>query len=221
MKNNLKRDQIHPHQVDNWLKNFAEEEKLTMNLKVHRFYLNKKTYQILAGANENRIRIYLGIEKNKEQGKYRLCAFAVSAFLLGSGEVYIDYESPVFKLGIHNEDFSSKTNEVIECIRLYRSWRNGEIETNSDSNFRKYIYPNAYLLTKYELHDVFNLQNHENATIDFGIAKAMHIMISTEKVISGENVPKDTLSTDVDSSPVFDYGTFCPPQCDEGSIYNS
>ncbi|NQU54267.1 MAG: hypothetical protein HQ522_17200 [Bacteroidetes bacterium] len=88
----LKRDQLPPQKANNWRKSLKEEEKLTLNLKIPQIVLQKETYKILAGDNENRVRIYLGLEPEKKNGKLELCAYAVSAFLLGSGDVYVDYE---------------------------------------------------------------------------------------------------------------------------------
>ena len=212
MNSKLKRDEIPLKQAQNWRRNFKEEEKLTFNLIVPQIILKKETYKKLAGENENRIRIYLGLESEKENGKFKLCAFAVSAFLLGSGDVYADYETPVFKLGKANEDFSANTADVIESIRRYRSWRAGELDSeNETAAFRKYIYPNAYLLTKFELHEIFNVQDKKEAQIEFGISKTMNAMISP--VVVESRVVDD-------QSEVFDFSQLCPPYCDERSIYN-
>jgi len=213
MNSNLKRDEIPLKQAQNWRKNFKEEENLTFNLIVPQIILEKGTYKKLAGENENRIRIYLGLESEKENGKFKLCAFAVSAFLLGSGDVYADYETPVFKLGKANEDFSANIVDVIESIRRYRSWRAGELDSkNETAAFRKYIYPKAYLLTKFELHGIFNIQDKKEAQIEFGISKTMNAMISPVVV--------ESRAVD-DQSEVFDFSQLCPPFCDENSIYNS
>lgn len=212
MTSKLKRDQLPKDKAINWRKNIKEEEKLTLNLKVSHFVLQRETYKILAGENENRVRIYLGLEPEKKEGKHELCAFAVSAFLLGSGDVYVDYETPVYKLNKKNEDFSKSTKEVIESIRRYRSWRAGEIEPEAEgAAFRQYIYPNGYLMTKYELHEIFNVQNKPEAQIEFGISKTMNVMISPTVV--------ETRALE-DDSDVFDFAETCPPICDEGSPYN-
>jgi hypothetical protein len=127
--------------------------------------------------------------------------------------VYTDYETPVFKLGKVNENYSLKTNEVIESIRRFRKWRSGEIDGNNElAAFRKYIYPNAYLLTKFELHEIFNNQNKTEAQIDFGISKTMNLMLYASV---DENRSED------DKSEVYNQGGLCPPTCDERSIYNS
>ncbi len=213
MTSKLKRDQIPPQEAINWKNSIEEEKKLTFNLEVHQIILQKETYKSLAGENENRLRIYLGIESINENGKLELCAFAVSAFLLGSGDVYVDYETPVFKLEKQNVDFSMKREEVIDSIRRYRSWRLGELDAeNETAIFRKYIYPNAYLLTKYELHEIFNIQNKNAAILEFGISKTMNVMISPEV---------DKVSPDEGESNVFNYCSLCPPDCDDRSIYNS
>jgi len=212
MASKLKRDEIPPRQAENWRKNFQEEKNLTFNLIAPIISLQKETYKILAGENENRIRIYLGLEPEKVDGKYKLEAFAVSAFLLGSGDVYVDYETPVFKLEKQNIDYSSKTDVVVDMIKRYRLWRSGELEADDPlAAFRKYIYPNAYLLTKFELHDIFNVQNKPEAQIEFGISKTMHTMIYPE--VNEERATDDT-------SEVFDFTGLCPPICGEGSIYN-
>jgi hypothetical protein len=213
MGSNLKRDQIPPKQAENWRRNFAEEQKNTFNLIVPQILLQKETYKKLAGENENRLRIYLGLETETENGRYVLCAYAVSAFLLGSGDVYVDYETPVYKLGVKNENYSDRSKLVIESIRNYRKWRLGELDPEAaDAAFRKYIFPNAYLFTKYELHEIFNVQAKTEAQIEFGISKTMNIMISPDV--------KESKSFE-DDGEVFDHATPCPPSCDEGSIYNS
>jgi len=212
MASNLKRDEIPPKQAENWRKSFNDEMKLTFNLISPVIILQKDTYKKLAGENENRIRIYLGLEPEKQDGKYKLAAFAVSAFLLGSGDVYVDYETPVYKLEKQNIDYSSKTGEVVDMIKRYRQWRSGEIDGDDPlAVFRQYIYPKAYLLTKFELHDIFNVQNKAEAQIEFGISKTMQIMIYP-------NVDESRALDD--QSEVFDFGALCPPICGEGSIYN-
>lgn len=213
MGSNLKRDQIPPKQAENWRRNFAEEQKNTFNLIVPQILLQKETYKKLAGENENRLRIYLGLETETENGRYVLCAYAVSAFLLGSGDVYVDYETPVYKLGVKNENYSDRSKLVIESIRNYRKWRLGELDSDSETAaFRKYIFPNAYLLTKYELHEIFNVQGKPEAQIEFGVSKTMHILICPDV--------QEHRSMD-DEGDVFDFGGLCPPICDDGSIYNS
>lgn len=213
MKSNLKRDQLPPQQAQNWKLNVSEEEKLTFNLTVPTILLQKETYKLLLGENDNRIRIYLGLEPKKMNGKYTLCAYAVSAFLLGSGDVYIDYETPVFELGRDNKDLSSETPFVLENIKRYRKWRAGELDPENEwGAFRKYIYPNGYLLNKYELNEVFVQQNKPVAQIAFGISKTMNAMIYT-------NV-SETM-TAADNTEVYDFSNPCPPNCDETSIYNS
>jgi hypothetical protein len=212
MASKLKRDQISPQRANNWRKSFKEEAKFTFNIEVPQIVLQKETYKILAGENENRLRIYLGLEPVVEGEKLKLCAFAVSAFLLGSGDVYVDYETPVYWLGKENIDYSMKTGEVIDNIKRYRSWLMGEIDSeNETASFRQYIYPSAYLLTKFELHDIFNVQNKKEAQIEFGISKTMNVMILPDVV---ENREVD------DTSIVFNNGGQCPPICDNGSIYN-
>ncbi|MEZ5105784.1 MAG: hypothetical protein R2757_14890 [Draconibacterium sp.] len=213
MSSKLKRDQIPANQAKNWRKSFKDEKGKTFNLSVSKIILEKETYLKLAGDSENRVRIYLGLEADKKEEKYELCAFAVSAFLMGSGDVYADYETPVFKLGKKNENYSDKTKEVIESIRRYRKWRSGELNPDDESaDERQYIYPTAYLMTKFELHEIFISQNKQAAEIDFGVSKTMNVMIYS-------NVA-ETRVEDY-SSEVFDFGQPCPPACDERSIYNS
>jgi len=213
MASPLKRDQIPQKQAEYWRRNFAEEQKSILNIEIPQLILQKETYKKLAGENENRLRIYLGLENDQKDGKYVLSAFAVSAFLLGSGDVYVDYEIPVYKLGVVNEIYSDKTKLVIESIRNYRKWRLGELDAeHSSALFRRYIFPNSFLLTKYELHEIFNVQNKPAAQIEFGVSKMMNIMIIP-------NVQAERLFDD--ESEVFDFGIPCPPNCDEGSIYNS
>lgn len=213
MASSLKRDQIPQKQAEYWRRNFAEEQKGIFNLEMPQLILQKDTYKKLAGENENRLRIYLGLEPEMKDGRYVLCAYAVSAFLLGSGDVYVDYEMPVYKLGVVNDNYSDKTKEVIESIRSYRKWRLGELDENQESAlFRRYIFPNAYLFTKYELHEIFNVQGKTAAQIEFGVSKTMNILIMPDVKESREVS---------DEGEVFDYGTPCPPYCDEGSIYNS
>ena len=213
MASSLKRDQVPPKQAEHWRRNFAEEHKSIFNLKVPQILLQKDTYKKLAGENENRLRIYLGLEIETENGIYVLCAYAVSAFLLGSGDVYVDYETPVYKLGVKNENFSDRSKLVIESIRNYRKWRLGELDSeNGSAAFRKFIFPNGYLLTKYELHEIFNVQGKLDAQIEFGVSKTMNILISPEV--------KENKALD-DEGDVFNFGSICPPYCDEGSIYNS
>ena len=135
--------------------------------------------------------------------------------------MYADYETPVFKLVKHNEDFSDSTEAVIESIRLYRKWRAGELDENDPgAPYRQYIYPNGYLLTKFELHELFNAQKHDDVKIDFGIEKTMSAILRA--------APSDTMfkSASVDNMESgeeedYDFTRPCPPDCDERSIYNS
>lgn len=213
MSINLKRDQVHPEQAENWILNILEEEKLTFNLFVPPIILQKETYKNLAGENENRLRIYLGLEAEKKEGRYVLCAYAVSSFLLGSGEVFRDYENPVVKLEKENKNFSSKTAEVLNNIMRYQQWRTGELDAENEwARFRIFIYPKAYLLSKYELHEIFNIQNKTEAQIGFGISKSMNALIYPDV--------KDNRQSN-DQSMVFDFSDPCPPVCDESSIFNS
>ncbi len=212
----LKRDQLPAKKVQNWKKNFEEEKKETFNIKLPRLILQKATYKTLIGENENRLRIYLGLEQSKEDGKYSLCAFAVSAFLLGSGDVYADYETPVYKLEKTNIDYSNNTKDVIESIRLYRKWRSGELDPNDPgAPYRQYIYPNAYLLTKFELHELFNVQDASEINVEFGIEKTMSVMLSA----SAKTATRSLVVEEEDD--FFDFAAQCPPYCDERSIYNS
>lgn len=213
----LKRDQLPAKKVQNWKKNFEEEKNETFKLKLPKLILQKATYKTLIGENENRVRIYLGLEQSKEDGKYSLCAFAVSAFLLGSGDVYADYETPVFKLEKANVDYSNNTKEVIESIRLYRKWRSGELEADDPgAPYRQYIYPNAYLLTKFELHELFNVQDAAEINVEFGVEKTMSVMLS-----AAAKTATRSLVNDDEDEEYFDFGANCPPFCDERSIYNS
>ena len=213
MSTKLKRDELPKSKAQNWRMSFNEEKKLSLNLAMPQILLQRETYIKLNGQDENRLRIYLGLEEETTDGKYVLCAFAVSAFLMGSGDVYADYETPVFKLGKENVDFSNRTGEVIESIRRYRKWRAGELDAEDKlAPFRQYMYPNAYLLTKSELHEIFKNQNRPEAQIDFGISKSMEVMVYP---MARETRPVD------DDSEVFNEGGICPPHCDERSIYNS
>ncbi|WP_321371442.1 hypothetical protein [uncultured Draconibacterium sp.] len=219
MSNKLKRDQLPAKKAKNWSKNFQEEKAKTFNLKLTPIILQKETYKLLIGENENRVRVYLGLEDKKEDGKYVLCAYAVSSFLLGSGDVYADYETPVYKLKAENEDFSDNTEAVIESIRRYRKWRSGEIDAEVEgAAFRQYIYPNAYLLTKFELHELFNSQNHSQIKIEFGIKKTMDVMISA---VADQRLKSTEDSGGEEDLEQFNNSGLCPPYCDERSIYNS
>lgn len=214
MSTKLKRDQLPPKKAENWRKNFSEESKHTFNLMVPKIILQKETYKTLIGENENRVRVYLGLEPEMKEGKYELCAYAVSAFLLGSGDVYADYETPVFKLSKKNVNLSDNNKIVIESIRMYRRWRSGELDPDHEgAPFRQYIYPNAYLLTKFELHELFNAQNRPEIKIEFGIAKTMDVIIGPVTTLDA-GIP-------VEDEDVFNQAGICPPYCDERSIYNS
>ncbi len=221
MGSKLKRDQIPIHKANNWRNSFQEESKKTFNLKTPQIILQKETYKTLIGENENRVRVYLGLEAEKEDGHFRLCAYAVSAFLLGSGDVYADYETPVFKLEKKNFNFSDKSKVVIESIRMYRKWRSGELDAeHPGAIYRQYIYPNAYLLTKYELHELFNVQNWNEIKIEFGIAKTMSAMLSPGSAHSSDVMLKNDLTVDEEESGPFDFADPCPPNCDERSVFN-
>ena len=213
MSLNLKRDQVPPEQAENWVINLMEEENLTFNLIVPPIVLQKETYNILTRENENRIRIYLALEPEKRDGKFILCAYAVSAFLMGSGEVFRDYENPVYKLEKLNQNQSSTSSLVVENIRRYQKWRSGELDAENEyARFRKFIYPKAFLISKYELHEIFTMQNKEEAQISFGISKTMNTLIYPD--VTEKRDTKDQMM-------VFDFADPCPPYCDKSSFYNS
>ncbi len=213
MSLNLKRDQVPPEQAENWVINLMDEENLTFNLFVPPIVLQKETYNILTRENENRIRIYLGLEPEKRDGKFVLCAYAVSAFLMGSGEVFRDYENPVYKLEKLNLNQSSKSSQAIENIRRYQKWRTGELDAENEyARFRKFIYPKAFLISKYELHEIFTMQNKDEAQISFGISKTMNTLIYPD--VKEKRDVKDQMM-------VFDFTDPCPPACDKSSVYNS
>ncbi|QIA07238.1 hypothetical protein [Draconibacterium halophilum] len=215
----LKRDQLPAKKAENWKNNFKEESEKTFNLKLSPIILQKETYKSLIGDNENRLRVYLGLETDKDGDRYVLCAFAVSAFLLGSGDVYADYETPVFKLNKVNEDFTNNTDAVIKSVRLYRQWRAGELdETHEGAAFRQYIYPKAYLLTKFELHELFNTQNRDKVKIELGIKKTMDVMVSADSNQMPKSVEDGGGDDDIEE---YNSSGICPPFCDERSIYNS
>ncbi len=212
MKSNLKPDQVPPPQARNWENNLEAERSLTFDILVPPIFIQKETYLKLTGENEGRIRIYLGLEPEKKEGKYVLCSYAISTFLMGSGEVFRDYENPVFKLDPENNDVSSNTGAVIENIQRYRLWRNGKLDPgNAAAALRKYIYPNAYLLSKYELNEIFSSGN-ERAQISFGISKTMNAMV----------YPGIKNTAPSEESPlVFNFSHPCPPVCDGSSIFNA
>lgn len=213
MRSNLKGDQIPTKQAQNWRLNLEEEKNVTFNLDVPVITLQKETYLKLTGDDDSRIRIYLGLEPEKGNGKFVLCAYAVSAFLFGSGDVFRDYENPVYKLDKENKDYSSQSDEVLKSIRRFRKWRKGDLDKqNKWARFRTFIYPNAFLVTKYELHEIFMTQNKDVAQIEFGIAKTLNAMIYSDI--------QEQRSLD-DQASVFDFSAPCPPYCDESSIYNS
>lgn len=213
MSLNLKRDQVPPEQAENWVINLMEEENLTFNLIVPPIVLQKETYNILTRENENRIRIYLGLESEKRDGKFIMCAYAVSAFLMGSGEVFRDYENPVYKLEKLNQNQSSTSSQVVENIRRYQKWRAGELDAENEyARFRKFIYPKAFLISKYELHEIFTMQNKEEAQISFGISKTMNTLIYPD--VQEKRATKEQMM-------VFDFADPCPPYCDKSSFYNS
>lgn len=222
MVSKLKRDQIPSKKANNWKQSFQEESKITFNLELSKIILQKETYKTLIGDNENRVRIYLGLETDKKNGKYQLCAYAVSAFLLGSGDVYADYETPVYKLEEANIDVSDKVKTVIESIRLYRQWRAGELDAgHAGAQYRQYIYPNAYLLTKFELHELFNVQNSSEIKLELGISKTMTAMVSPYKSSTSDVMLKSaTTDGDDEESGPFDFVDPCPPSCDERSVFN-
>jgi len=222
MSSKLKRDQIPNEKAINWRKSLKKEKKLTFNLKISEIVLQKETYKILAGENENRIRIYLGLEPIEKDGTLKLCAYAVASFLLGSGDVYADYETPVYKLEKQNLDYSKNTDNVLESIRRYRSWRLGKIKSEVEgADVRKYIYPNAFLFTKYELHEIFNVQDKKEALIEFGISKRMNAMISpvtTEASLKSVKAKREAIITEIE---IYNEIEPCPPYCDDGSPYNT
>jgi len=85
------------------------------------------------------------------------------------------------------------------------------------ADVRRYIYPCAYLLTKFELHEIFNIQDKKEAEIEFGISKSMDVMISSN-VMDGNNMlqAKSVQSDD----EVYNSGNPCPSYCDDRSLYS-
>lgn len=214
MTKKLKRDQLPHNEAANWKLSFEAEKKLTFNLIAPELILQKSTYKTLAGENENRVRVYLGLEKDPVKGQYQICGFAVSTFMLGNGDVYADYETPVFKLTKENVNMSDNMEDVLASIRLYREWRAGKLQADAEgAAYREFIYPCGYLLTKFELHELFNVQNKDEIGITYGIAKTMQVIISGVK--EGKSLR--------DPDPDEDYNNtgLCPPFCDDTSVFNS
>ncbi|NQU84902.1 MAG: hypothetical protein HQ541_04005 [Mariniphaga sp.] len=194
----LKKDQVAPIQANSWIENLASEK--TFSLEIPEIILQKKTYEILANKNLNRIRIKLGLEN--VDGKYQICAFAISA--VSDGCNYLDNVTPVYKLAPVNEDYSNKIQEVNTAVDLWKSWRLGEIGEGEEAPVRQYIYPISYLVTKCELNEIFNIEGKEEAQIGFGIIKTFTTMIYSglkdEKMDNG-------------GGGVYDFTVPCPPIC--------
>ena len=197
----LKKDQLAPVQAKSWIENLTDEK--TFSLVIPEIILQRKTYEILANKNLNRVRIKLGLEV--ADAGYQLCVFAVSAFPDESCECgYFDNITSVYKLTPENEDYSQKLAEVDEAVNLWKSWRLGETGDGESPAVKQYIYPISYLLTKLELNEIFNVEGKDVAQIGFGISKIFNAMI-----YSGLKTTKDN----GEDETVFDYGTICPPDC--------
>lgn len=74
----------------------------------------------------------------------------------------------------------------------------------------------AYLRSKFELHELFNAQKHDEIKIEFGIEKTMSAMLSAVPTVNSLKSAGDDLGEEE-----FDFARPCPPTCDERSIYNS
>jgi hypothetical protein len=81
-----------------------------------------------------------------------------------------------------------------------------------NGRFRKFIYPKAFLINKYELHEIFTMQNKEEAQISFGISKTMNAMIYPD--VKEKREAKD-------QGMVFDFAIHALLICDQSSVYNS
>jgi len=200
----LKRDEVPYYESKNWKDNYLKEQTQSLEVIIPDFYLEKSTYEILSVNNQNRIRVYLGLEEEKQEGKYVACLFAFSSYPTGDCLCgYIDLKKPVYKLTATNQDYSDNLDEVKTAIARWKSWRSGETDPESEYAMeRQYIYPLAYLLTKYEMIELFVTQLYEKIKIDFGIEKLMKAMISAV--------------SDANPTGVYDYTDPCPPMCDGG-----
>ncbi len=202
----LKRNQVSNNLVQNWDQNLDDEKSKTFDLLISPIYMESKTFTILGKNNENRIRVYLGLEENLQDGKQVICAFAVGTFSLGDNTgIYEDYPTPIYKLSKVNEDFSGKIEEANASILKWQNWRDGVGEDPTNNVIvRKYIYPICYLLTKYELYEIFDIQGKELAFVSFGIEKSMKLLIQSDP----------DLSKGGDDEPfIYDYADPCPPMC--------
>ncbi|MBN1821592.1 MAG: hypothetical protein JXR31_10930 [Prolixibacteraceae bacterium] len=198
----LKKDQVAPIQANNWIENLTVEK--TFNLIIPEIILQKSTCELLANNNLFRIRVKLGLEP--VDNTYQICAFALSSAPNGSCNCgFIDNVTPVYKLTPQNEDYSQKPAEVEEAVNLWKSWRLGEIGDGTDAPARQYIYPISYLLTKFELNEIFLVEGKDIAQIGFGITKSFNPMI-----YSGL---KGTANNGDDT--VFDFSQPCPPYCND------
>ncbi len=206
----LKPGQVPTVEVLNWKENLIEEKGKTFNLDISQIFMEKATFEKLAKNNENRIRVYLGLELIDK--KYSVCAFAVSTYKADDGTgAYNDNIKPVFKLAPTNRDYSDKIEMVIESLTLWNSWRDGELLVDESALVRKYIYPKGCLLQKEGLDELFNVTGNDTIKIEFGIRKTFELMETGTK-----GAMKDGNG---DDEQVFNDMGPCPPFCSQGGIY--
>lgn len=200
-KKRLKPDQVEPQKAKNWRQNFEAEVGQTFNLTYPRIVLEEATYRLMTQNNDYRIRVYLGIEADGQT----VCAFAFPAFSVdGSATNYNDVPRNVFKLGENNEDWTSKLDEVKECIGRWKKWRKTLATRGDFASNRSFIYYNAYLLTNVELNQIFNWDGEQEIELKLGVEKAAKMML----------YPKNAqMMRDGVEQEAFDFTCPCPPYC--------
>lgn len=208
---NLKKGQISSIEATDWKENLIEEKEKSFFLNVPSIVIQKSTYEQLSNKNQNRIRVYLGLEGTEDN--YSICAFAVSASATNeNSDTYTDISDPIFKLTEKNENFSDKPEQVAASLTLYNNWRNGTIQSNAFSDVRQYIYPKAYLLGKEGLDRIFNFLGNHSAKLELGIKKFMEVMIIGK-------ISEDKEETQ-QMEEVYDFTKPCPPHCAPNSLLN-
>jgi hypothetical protein len=191
-----------------WIGEFSKLKK-QLKLNCNHFFMEKQTWEILAGADKSqRIRVYFGFEA-ESSGKLSACAYVVST-IRDEGGSFRDQTDKIIKLDPKNLDYSSKINEVIGHIKKWNDWRNGLIE---DKEFKKvserHLFPAAFLLHSQDLAVLFSSSSSKKIKVEFGLDSGINFLLSGETNTRSINGVND----------FFDFADPCPPYCDPESPF--
>ncbi len=160
--------------------------------------LPKSIYNILTANPDHHIRVYFGLD-SKNLPK----AIAVSSFRTSTpNTALMDYEwNDITTTGKIFELYSGAAIDLKDAQTYIAKWA-----MNENNEF----YSKAFIISRSNFEDIFNIQQKDYALLDFGIKKEIKIMTQASTV---NGTPM--------TSPVFgNSARNCPPYCGKESLLN-